>query len=396
MPIRAALRSVSPWLSLCAIVSCTKGAGLIEGFGSSYTVGGDAGQDTGDDESDDEGLTGPVDDDGGGDDPPSDDGPSMPGTGDCCVGHDSAGCSDAAIESCVCAQDSFCCDMTWDDLCASLVVENMCGVCDDPSGESDGGDDQPPDPSTDGGGETGGGETGVGETGAGDGGESDDPTDPSAGDEGGSDVGNCCSAHAGTGCTAPTIESCVCADDSYCCDTAWDDICAGEVDSLGCGDCGGGGGTDDGAGTDDGGGTTDDGGVSDDGGGGGDCCSESAEPGCADASVESYVCAEDNYCCATAWDDICVGEVDSLGCGTCGGATTDPGTTDDGGATDAGGTDDGGGGASECCVAQPGTGCAADPEIESCVCVEDSYCCEVAWDDICAAEVESLGCGSCA
>lgn len=391
MPLPS-LRSVSPWLSLLALVSCTKGAGLVEGFGSSYTIGGDAGGDTGDDESDDEGLTGPVDDDGGGDDPPSDDGPPAPGTGDCCVGHDSAGCSDAAIESCVCAQDSFCCDMTWDDLCASLVVENMCGVCDDPSGDSGGGDDQPPDPSTDGGSDPSAGETGAGETGVGDdGGESDDPTDPSAGDEGGG-VGDCCGAHAGTGCSAPTVESCVCAEDSYCCDTAWDDICAGEVDSLGCGDCGGGGGTDDG-GTTDGGGTTDDGGVSD-GGGGGDCCTATAEPGCADATIESCVCAEDNYCCATAWDDICVGEVDSLGCGMCGGATTDPGTTDDGGATDVGGTD--GGGASECCVAQAGTGCAADAELESCVCAGDSWCCDVEWDDICAGEVESLGCGSCA
>jgi hypothetical protein len=29
------------------------------------------------------------------------------------------------------------------------------------------------------------------------------------------------------------------------------------------------------------------------------------------------VCAEDAYCCETEWDGICIGEVDSLGCGVC-------------------------------------------------------------------------------
>ena len=50
------------------------------------------------------------------------------------------------------------------------------------------------------------------------------------------------------------------------------------------------------------------------------CCIPSMTPGCgADPSVEQCVCANDDYCCTTAWDDQCVGEVDEFGCGFCGG-----------------------------------------------------------------------------
>ena len=63
-----------------------------------------------------------------------------------------------------------------------------------------------------------------------------DPTD-GGGDDGGVGVGNCCAAHAGTGCTVDAIEQCVCAQDDYCCTTAWDATCAGEVESFNCGMC---------------------------------------------------------------------------------------------------------------------------------------------------------------
>lgn len=53
------------------------------------------------------------------------------------------------------------------------------------------------------------------------------------------------------------------------------------------------------------------------GGGGGACCSTSASPGCGDAAVQACVCAQDSYCCSSAWDSACVGEVTSLGCGVC-------------------------------------------------------------------------------
>lgn len=80
-----------------------------------------------------------------------------------------------------------------------------------------------------------------------------EPTDPDAGGlsamaagyfgyqcqkVGCADVGpNCCST-GGTGCAdLPSVESCVCAADSYCCNTQWDQLCVDEVDSLGCGTC---------------------------------------------------------------------------------------------------------------------------------------------------------------
>jgi len=60
-------------------------------------------------------------------------------------------------------------------------------------------------------------------------------------------------------------------------------------------------------------------GVCDAGGGtsGGSCCAASTTAGCVDAAIEACVCADDPYCCSTAWDSTCAGEVTSLGCGTC-------------------------------------------------------------------------------
>lgn len=48
----------------------------------------------------------------------------------------------------------------------------------------------------------------------------------------------------------------------------------------------------------------------------------------------------------------------------------------------------------ECCDPHGCLGC-VDPNVESCVCGADPYCCEQAWDAQCAGEVESYGCGSC-
>jgi len=55
---------------------------------------------------------------------------------------------------------------------------------------------------------------------------------------GSSDHGPC--ETGGPGCNDPVIEACVCAIDPYCCDTAWDEQCVEEVETLLCGDCGGG------------------------------------------------------------------------------------------------------------------------------------------------------------
>lgn len=48
---------------------------------------------------------------------------------------------------------------------------------------------------------------------------------------------NCCVDHGGLGCTDPTIEACVCAEDSWCCENEWDSYCVGEVEEFGCSVC---------------------------------------------------------------------------------------------------------------------------------------------------------------
>lgn len=229
--------------------------------------------------------------------------------------------------------------------------------------------------------------------------------------------GDCCVGHDTRGCDNKPVEQCVCASDSWCCESEWDDACAALIEQLGCGHCAA---ADDGgdppppAGDDggdpppppagdDGGGDPppppagDDGGdpppPTDDGGdppppeettgggdpppGDGDCCTAGDAPGCADATVQACVCGQDAYCCDTAWDAVCVDEVGSFGCGSCGA---------DGG--------DGGGTASACCDQQAGSGC-SDTAVQDCVCAVDDYCCSVLWDLTCAGEVETLGCGSC-
>ena len=37
--------------------------------------------------------------------------------------------------------------------------------------------------------------------------------------------GDCCTSNAYPGCEVPFVQDCVCALDSYCCDTLWDGLC---------------------------------------------------------------------------------------------------------------------------------------------------------------------------
>ena len=99
----------------------------------------------------------------------------------CCSGRLDPGCSDVAVEACVCALDAYCCEERWDELCASEVDDFNCGAC--------------------------------------------------------SDSVSCCTADDGPGCSVGRIEQCVCDDDPYCCNTAWDATCVGKITSLGCGTC---------------------------------------------------------------------------------------------------------------------------------------------------------------
>ncbi|MCH8343190.1 MAG: hypothetical protein IH983_04305 [Planctomycetes bacterium] len=44
-----------------------------------------------------------------------------PGAGDCCVPNGTPGCDDEVCCSAICANDSFCCDVSWDSICADAA-----------------------------------------------------------------------------------------------------------------------------------------------------------------------------------------------------------------------------------------------------------------------------------
>ncbi|MFO0632007.1 MAG: hypothetical protein U0168_04065 [Nannocystaceae bacterium] len=104
----------------------------------------------------------------------------------------------------------------------------------------------------------------------------------------------CCEAADQPGCDDGALEACVCALDPYCCETAWDETCVSIATYSDCaGPCA--------APT-----------VAP-----ADCCTAAMVGGCTDVDVQDCVCATDPYCCLTAWDDVCVGEVTELACGMC-------------------------------------------------------------------------------
>ncbi|TVQ57858.1 MAG: hypothetical protein EA377_00545, partial [Phycisphaerales bacterium] len=99
------------------------------------------------------------------------------GTGDCCESNDTPFCDDATCCAQVCADDPFCCDTSWDGICAS-TANNECEIC------------QP---------------------------------EPDCGVAG---TGNCCESNGTPFCDDAECCEAVCAFDSFCCDTNWDSICA--------------------------------------------------------------------------------------------------------------------------------------------------------------------------
>ncbi|NUN13918.1 MAG: hypothetical protein HUU55_09835 [Myxococcales bacterium] len=209
---------------------------------------------------------------------------------DCCIAGAEPGCAIVECADCVCANDPVCCDQMWDDLCAEQAVLD----CPEECNCAIPGDD-------------------------------------------------CCEAHETPGCGDAVCQDCVCTLDTFCCDTAWDDICVGEAGNE-CGDscsCGG-------------------------PGPGGVCCTASDTPGCEDPACQDCVCTLDAFCCDTAWDDVCVEEA-SVDCND---ACNCDGGTPPGGA---------------CCTASEDPGC-EDPACQDCVCGLDPFCCDTAWDDICVEE----------
>ncbi|MCH2161744.1 MAG: hypothetical protein MK085_07705 [Phycisphaerales bacterium] len=165
--------------------------------------------------------------------------------------------------------------------------------------------------------------------------------DPSSGD---------CTVPNGTpGCEDAECCEIICAADPYCCETEWDEICAG--DAAGQKACGGGGGGGDGCGDP----------------ASGSCNQPNGTPYCDDEACCNSVCSYDPYCCETEWDFFCVDEAASdTACG-------------------------GGGGGGESC-GEPDTGSCYEPnntpycDDQDCceaICAVDPFCCETAWDQLC-------------
>jgi len=87
------------------------------------------------------------------------------------------GCDDAECCFGVCSVDDTCCDVEWDEACATLAFE-ICGTC------------------------------------------------------GGADVGSCNESNDTPGCADAACCSAVCLDDPYCCEVIWDTVCAGAANTI--------------------------------------------------------------------------------------------------------------------------------------------------------------------
>lgn len=88
-----------------------------------------------------------------------------------------------------------------------------------------------------------------------------------------------------------------------------------------------------------------------------DCCVAGQDPGCKDEGCCTLVCANDAFCCATQWDEICAKQAQSS-CASC-----------------VCGSDD-------CCSPHVSTGC-NDPSCCDAVCAVDPFCCNAEWDGGC-------------
>src|SRR5690606_26813385 len=104
-----------------------------------------------------------------------------------------------------------------------------------------------------------------------------------------------------------------------------------------------------------------------------DVCTTGAPlaPSCNECTAA--VCAVDPFCCTIAWDEICVGRVQT-GCktGTCAPPPCDH----------------------DACT--PGEPLAAScGSCEAAVCAADPYCCSVAWDSVCSNQVRTVCDAAC-
>ncbi len=142
----------------------------------------------------------------------------------CCQPHPEPGCMSPGCESCVCALDEACCTITWDDACVAQTQDACAADCLE--------------------------------------------CDP------------CCQETPTLGCQKPECESCVCSLDSFCCETAWDILCVQKATDVCQTECGC---------------------IADT-----DCCSGKLDPGCEEPGCESCVCSIQSECCDGMWGAGCV------------------------------------------------------------------------------------------
>ncbi len=63
-------------------------------------------------------------------------GGGTPSDSDCCIDNGTPGCDDPECEALICGQDSFCCDTSWDQICADAAIA-QCEVCEGEGGTVD-------------------------------------------------------------------------------------------------------------------------------------------------------------------------------------------------------------------------------------------------------------------
>lgn len=151
---------------------------------------------------------------------------------------------------------------------------------------------------------------------------------------------SCCDSSFFPGCTEPEIQQCVCNLDSFCCEVQFDDACAAAASRCGA-VC-----------------EVEPEPVN----ATSDCCTATAEPGCADETIVTCVCSADPQCCTGSFDEVCVSQAISECDAAC--VFGEP--------------------ESNCCEASLEPGCTL-PGVQTCVCALDPFCCVGGFDENCAA-----------
>ncbi|MCH7701865.1 MAG: hypothetical protein IID37_09260, partial [Planctomycetes bacterium] len=141
-----------------------------------------------------------------------------PGTGNCCQegGNGSPSCDDEDCCNAICAADPFCCDTEWDDICADQA-QDECDICNFVCKFDENCDDD--DVCTD--------------DICNEAGQCVNPDNGTC-QCGGSEAGDCCEegGNGGPFCNDFICCNMVCDNDSFCCETQWDDLCADQACEL--------------------------------------------------------------------------------------------------------------------------------------------------------------------